>query len=359
MLVPNRIVLWMRYFAPVLLLALGGPVPADNLSFSRDGKVVVYCNSTKNKATVYEVAGKKPLLCTVAARYAKLAPDGKRLVTTSREGNLQCFDARSGKLLWKGGDARRMEVSSDGRYVLVEERLHDTATGKLLGKWRPPNALGPDSKTLVHGEYDSVQLLSLPSGKVEREAKVAGMVGTLSVNPGEVVCAYSPDGKRTTLTLLDYPSLGVKRSFDSPESPKSPDGSLEWKGELTVLNRGKVVYQGKVGERVSIWGKGGGFLLGHGRTPFAFCASNGVPIPGAEKNWRVVPGSSLGYTFVDKRLTFHNVLTGAKLGEVSGVEAVGDSANNGWLGYYGKSGLAVIRADSSVKAGKLVSKTLP
>ncbi|MBN9416531.1 MAG: PD40 domain-containing protein [Candidatus Eremiobacteraeota bacterium] len=348
----------MRYLTSLLLVALSSMAHADNISFSRDGKRVVYCSSTKNQATVYDTAQKKPVLCTLKASFARLTADGKRVMIASPSSSLECHDSKTGKLLWKGGGAKRLEVSSDGRYVLVEDRVYNSLDGKEIGKYRLPNALGPDSKALVHGEYDSVQLLELPSGKVLKDIKVAGMVGSLSVNPGEVVCAYSPDGKRTTLTLLEYPGLKTKRSFDNPESQKSPDGTLEWKDELAVFYRGKLVYKGKPGERVSIWGRGGGFLLGHGRSPFAFMASNGVPIAGAEKNWRVVPGTPLGFVFLDKRLTFFNVLTGAKLGEVSGVEAVGDSDASGWLGYYGKSGLTLVKAGASVKAGKLISKPI-
>ncbi|MFN8607596.1 MAG: WD40 repeat domain-containing protein [Vulcanimicrobiota bacterium] len=349
----------MRLQTLCLALLLTVSAAADNVSFSESGGRVASCSSSKGKAQVYDL-GKKKLLVTIPVTYAALLPDGKHLVGVGSDSKLHYFDASTGKQLWKGSDeAKRFELSSDGRYVLVEDRVYGSKDGKLVGKWAPPNAFSPDAKYLLHGSYDSIEVRALPSGKVEREAKVAGIVGKIVASPGEVACAYSPDGRRTSMVLLGYPNFELKRNFDNAEAQASPDGSLSWSGDLIVSYNGKEVYRGKTGERVSVWGKGGGFLVGKGRKPFGFFSSSGVGIPNGEKSWRLVPGSTLGYTFVDGKVNIYHVVNGARYGEIGDVEAVGDSAKGGFLGLATKSGLQVIDTLATRKKAKLISVTLP
>jgi RNA polymerase sigma factor (sigma-70 family) len=212
----------------------------------------------------------------VATVGVAFAPDGKTLATSGRDGLVKLWDVASGRQLhtlerhcsWPEALAWSREgrtVASASRDGLI--RLWDAATGKdicpqpghLQGVFRA--VLSPDGKTAVTASWDStVRWWDTATGRELRV--VSGDVYDLSVSPdGRTVLAsgrdkrlrtwdlatgrettpanlpdglragtlaFTPDGRQLVtargphITVLDWPQMKVRHSFDVPKPDKQP-----------------------------------------------------------------------------------------------------------------------------------------
>jgi WD40 repeat protein len=115
---------------------------------------------------------------------ASFSPDGKTILTYSRDGTVRLWDAatqkeRSGSPLWRG-ELVRAKFSPDGARILTTScqhgsdntaRLSDSSTGRLIGRPMPhlaeiaSTAFSPDSKLVLTGSNDrTAQLWNAATG---------------------------------------------------------------------------------------------------------------------------------------------------------------------------------------------------
>src|SRR5262249_8365828 len=219
------------------------------------------------------------------------APDGKTLAPGGRDGLVKLWDVASGRHLrtleLQYTQVEALAWSRDGRTVASAGRggvirLLDAATGKDLcppprhvaGAFR--TVLSPSGKTAVPGGWDrTARSWDTATGRELRD--VAGLVNELAVSPDSRTVlasvpegrlrtwdlatgrettpadlpdglrfgalAFTPDGRRLVtasgphVTVLDWPQLKVRHSFDLPKPEKQP-GEYECQG-LAVSRDGR------------------------------------------------------------------------------------------------------------------------
>jgi WD40 repeat protein len=185
--------------------------------------------------------------------------DGKTITSAGHDSTLRCWDARTGKEIWRFGkphdySTRFAVISSNGKLLATRNgkdsavRVWETTTGKQLlevrhDRFNPGLAFSPDGRVLFVGSLDgkvhrwevatSNQLLPLSVGQRPVEAIAASPDGKLLAAAGggepirlwdlaadrlrveligrsapDMSLAFSPDGKMlVTLTGYDSPRL--------------------------------------------------------------------------------------------------------------------------------------------------------
>jgi RNA polymerase sigma factor (sigma-70 family) len=213
------------------------------------------------------------------------APDGKTLATAGRDGVVKLWDVAAGRHLrslerhysW----IEALAVSPDGRTVASSGqdgviRLWDTATGKDVCP-QPGHlytvsqaVLAPDSKTAITAGWDgTLRWWDTATGRELRRVDLPGGADGLAISPdGRTVLAtvnekrlrtwdlatgrettpadqpgglrvgalaFTPDGRRLVtasgphVTILDWPEMKVRHSFDLPKPDKQPGENVcEW-----------------------------------------------------------------------------------------------------------------------------------
>jgi RNA polymerase sigma factor (sigma-70 family) len=204
------------------------------------------------------------------------APDGQTLATGGRDGLVKLWDVASGRHLRtlevQHAQVEALAWSRDGRTVASAGRggvirLWDAVTGKdrcpqpghLADLFRV--VLSPDGKTAITAGWDStVRSWDLATGR--ERCVITGLAKELAVSPDSrtvfasgpdkrlrtwdlatgrdttpadlpdglrfEALAFTPDGRRLVtasgprVTVLDWPQLKVRRSFDLPKPDKQP-----------------------------------------------------------------------------------------------------------------------------------------
>lgn len=112
------------------------------------------------------------------AHSAALNPDGKLLLTQSRNGDIVLWDTASGRII-QSFDGSRISVeafSPDGRYVLGTKgeriSLWDPQSGQIEHEFLHPNgrwlsaAISPDGRYVIAGDRDTkVSILEVETGR--------------------------------------------------------------------------------------------------------------------------------------------------------------------------------------------------
>ncbi len=206
------------------------PQPVDQVSFTADGKRVVWCGSDKvlhdwNLADGKEVATFKDHPDGV--RSFALLPDGKRVLSASYEGQLRLWELDTGKDIstFSGPDKHTqcVVVTSDGKRAVSvgdDKFLHvwDIDTAKELQKLPGHQAtvlalaLTPDDHEAITGGLDkTIRRWNLDTGVEVARWTTLGDVHTVAVSPdGQRVLS---GGKEKVVQLWDRSSGELLASF--------------------------------------------------------------------------------------------------------------------------------------------------
>jgi WD40 repeat protein len=180
----------VRPWLVAMLLGLTAALPAARAQDAADGqgKPTPLSQPLRHGATILAVA---------------FSPDGKLLLTGSRDQTARLWDVETGKpvgppLHHAAGYVDSVAFGAGGKTVLTSDgKLHtwDTATGKLLGPSLPlglsnpgPVAFSPDRKSILVGSYRIPQQVRL------FDAEAAKPIGPL-LTEGSQVMAFRADGK--------------------------------------------------------------------------------------------------------------------------------------------------------------------
>jgi WD40 repeat protein len=186
----------------------------NSAQFSPDGRRVV--TASKNRtARVWEVPSGKPIGEVMkhadAVRSAQFSPDGQRVVTACSDGMAQLWDAASGKPIGEPmkhtGSVRSAWFSPDGQRVVTAysdgtAQLWNTLTSRPIDEpmkhqsWVNSARFSPDGQRVVSASSDeTAQLWDAISGKP---------IGEPMKHTGWVYSAqFSPDGQRVVTASSD------------------------------------------------------------------------------------------------------------------------------------------------------------
>jgi WD40 repeat protein len=183
-------------WAFVVAFSPDGKLLASRSGSAEDGDSLVHLWDAATGKMVRQLDGHHQRVTAFA-----FSPDGKTLVSGSRDQTIRLWDVASGKELRQIGKpasgVTAVAFAPDGRSIAIAcrdktARLCSTATGKELDRFSAESeirsvAFAPDGKTLAWGEWESIHLWSLETRKEVRR---------LPGNQRHVVSlVFSPDGK--------------------------------------------------------------------------------------------------------------------------------------------------------------------
>jgi WD40 repeat protein/tRNA A-37 threonylcarbamoyl transferase component Bud32 len=292
------------------------------VAFSANGKTVFTAGisntwqddwaASMGEARVWEVptaeAQCPPLQHQDEVEAVAFSPDGKTVLTGSRENTARLWNAATGKPLgpplkhknW----VRAVAFSPDGKTVLTGSstaQLWDAATSKPLGpplkheNWVVAVAFSPDGKTVLTGSYDgTARLWDAANGKplglaMEHLFQVAAV-------------AFSPDGKTVLTGSWDNTARLWNAATGKPVGPplKHPAGV----NAVAFSPDGKTVLTGSDDGTARLWeaatGKPMGLTLQHpDRVNAAAFSPDGKTVltgsdDGTARLWEAANGKPLG-----------------------------------------------------------------
>ena len=218
-------------------------------TFSPDGKKIVTASRDKtvriwdaeSGKTLRTLEGHANAIWSVA-----FSPDGKRIVTASADQTARIWDVESGKVLHtldgKPHSSFRAVFSPDGKTVVTgiggSVQIWDAATGEILRTLEGHSvaagtiAFSPDGKKIVAESFDcTVRIWDAESGKVLRNWAVSTNSGRMA---GRTV-VFSPDGKKvlTSGGNDNIPRIWTLESGDAVSVPQQTIRELaenpDWK----------------------------------------------------------------------------------------------------------------------------------
>jgi WD40 repeat protein len=195
-------------------LVLRHDAAVDSAQFSPDGKRIVTASRDKT-ARVWDAQTGQPLTEPLKhegwVASAQFSPDGKRIVTASLDGTARVWDAQTGQPLTEPlkheGWVASAQFSPDGKRIVTASqdktaRVWDAQTGQpLTGPlkhegWVDSAQFSPDGKRIVTASEDkTARVWDAQTGQPLTEPlKHEGWVGSAQ---------FSPDGKRIVTASLD------------------------------------------------------------------------------------------------------------------------------------------------------------
>lgn len=217
---------------------LGG---ISRIAYSRDSKLLVSAGGSFDPTIfLWDTAtGKERQRFTGHTNYVDavaISPDGKTIVSGSRDGSMRWWDVAAGKEKWPlvPGSMSSVAFSTDGRLLAAGSddgavRLWDAQTGKFRQSIEgPPRALmsiafSPDGRLIVSaGQNGGIGVTEIASG--QQRAQFDGAHGTL-----HSLC-FSPDGRR----IASGSSDGTAYVWDMTGLGAKPAGPLD-RGEVAAL----------------------------------------------------------------------------------------------------------------------------
>jgi RNA polymerase sigma factor (sigma-70 family) len=207
------------------------------VAFAPDGKTLA-TGGRDGLVKLWDVASGRRLR-TLEQQYTPVealawSRDGRTVASAGRDGVIRLWDAATGKDLCpqpghRGGVFRTV-LSPDGKTAVTAGwdrtvRCWDTATGRelrVLAGFVNELAVSPDSRTV---------LASVPEGGLRTWDLATGRETTPTDLPNGLkfgALAFTPDGRRLVtasgphVTVLDWPRMKVRLSFDLPKPDKQP-----------------------------------------------------------------------------------------------------------------------------------------
>ena len=223
----------------VLLQLAGHSYEVYSAAYSPDRSYIVTagCDSEdenrvchKSTARIWDAATGKELRRltghTGYIRSATYSPDGKTIVTASKDGTARIWDAATGEELHQltghTEGARSAAYSPDGKTIVTTSydrtgRVWDAATGKELFRLGGDSdggvysaAYSPDGKSIVTANGDgTLRIWTAAAGRELR--RLTGHACNADDNCVVKSAAYSPDGKHIISTGVD----GAVRTWDA------------------------------------------------------------------------------------------------------------------------------------------------
>jgi len=199
---------------PRLVLPIGHSDWVSTVALSPDGKKII-TGSRDNTAKVWDVRTGKLLLNLIGHKEwvisAAFSPDGKKIITGSFDSTIKVWELNSGKILIdikeKNSKIKSAAFSSDGKKILTASldnaaRLWDAASGKLLMELKGHTnnvwsaSYSPEgSKILTYSEDGTAKIWSAISGQ---------LLFNLNGHSANISSAsFSSDGKRLVTASSD------------------------------------------------------------------------------------------------------------------------------------------------------------
>jgi WD40 repeat protein len=205
---------------------LSPAAPVGALAFSPDGRLLL-TGSRDGEVSLWrtetgELVG-HPWRHRSAVMAAVFSGDGRRFATTDLDGPARVGDAATGQAV---GDPvlcrrRRLALSADGQTVLIEEgpnsaRLHEADTGRAVGKTIEYGtggqivAFSPDGKSLLTwGQGQPLQVWEATTGRPRGKP----LTPLPPQQPIHMAC-FSPDGRLVATGSGDQPLFGEAQVWD-------------------------------------------------------------------------------------------------------------------------------------------------
>jgi RNA polymerase sigma factor (sigma-70 family) len=207
------------------------------VAFAPDGKTLA-TGGRDGLVKLWDVASGRHLR-TLELQYAQVealawSRDGRTVASAGRGGMIRLWDAATGKDLCPQpghvAGVSRVAMSPDGKTAVTAGwdrtvRWWDTATGRelrVVTGFVNELAVSPDSRTVF---------ASVPEGRLRTWDLATGRDTTPADLPDGLrfgALAFTPDGRRLVtafgphVTVLDWPRMKVRRSFDLPKPDKQP-----------------------------------------------------------------------------------------------------------------------------------------
>lgn len=247
---------------PELVLQTGVTVPATNIAFSPDGRLLASIGLQAGAIKLWETAtGRELYNLNLGARGSTttslnsafiFSPDGKRILSSSA-GVIREWDAQTGKqmrataLLSKGQDFGGVAFSPDGRFLATTPQskvgltIWDVATGRAAQQIRPTDdsgpylhafAFSPDARLLAtaeemrgaDGDIQTLVLREAATGRILQTIRLSEQkFGRAAVNraikssmPVREI-HFSLDGRAVAMVIRDTLYEQTPGSFGGPQ----------------------------------------------------------------------------------------------------------------------------------------------
>lgn len=193
-----------------------GSVSKD-FRFSPDGRFLVSLDNDRDTMHLWEIKSGKEVWKTRTNNHPNenerrtdqvlYSPDGKTIASVTHKGQIRLWDAATGKSLHTmQGDLKRVVFSPDGKLLAAAKRhqglrVWEVASGKLLHKWSRSQksvcslVFSPDSKRLATGDYNTIYILDMATGKELWKHTDRNAVEFLAFKDDRTLVAVQPNSR--------------------------------------------------------------------------------------------------------------------------------------------------------------------
>ncbi len=247
------------------------------------------------------------------------SPDGKRIVSGSRDKTIKIWDTKTGKQIGKtlkghiapvksvcySPDGKRIVSGGSGFYKAI--LIWDAETGRQIGvpfagytEWVNSVCYSPDGKRIASGSDDkTIRIWDAETGEQIGEPLLGHLEHV------ESVC-YSSDGKRIA-SCSDDKTIRIWNAETGEQIREPLVGHTEWVISICYSPNGKRIVSGSLDKTIRIWDAETGKQIGK---PFEGHESSVTSVCYSPDGKRIVSGSR------DKTIRIWDAETGKQIGEL-------------------------------------------